>query len=78
MMRRQNGAWAALGTLSLDYAPWSFLVKGWMVRVVIIIDRRVSSPYHLQGEAAGEEQETQSGSVDGEKGGLFSHSLRVG
>ena len=31
MMKRQNGAWAALSSLSLDYAPWSFLVKGWMV-----------------------------------------------
>ena len=44
MMRRQNGAWVALGTLSLDYAPWTFLVKGWMVRVVMIVDRRATSP----------------------------------
>ena len=44
MRKRQNGAWCALGTLSLDYALWSFLAKGWMVRVVMIVDSRTTKP----------------------------------
>ena len=32
----------ALGTVVVDYSLWSALAKGWMVRVVMIVDRTVT------------------------------------
>ena len=70
MMKRQNGAWVALGTLSLDYAVE---LPGQRLDGESRDDRRQESNQtqharHCEGEVTGEEPESQSGPADGEKG----------
>ena len=41
MYTRSEGIWCAMGQEALGYAPYAYLTKGWMARIVLIIDRTV-------------------------------------
>ena len=51
MYARSEGIWCAMGQEALGYAPYAYLAKGWMARIVLIIDRTVTEgvPHIVKG-----------------------------